>query len=129
VVLVTDDAGNPVEEAWYPPFGAAPPVELPTERGYTGQRFDIVPELYYYGARWYDPATDRFLSKDPNPGSIYQPQTLNLYVYVLNNPVNDRDPSGEQGENAFEDFLAVAEWAGVGVPVDGGVVVVGATAE
>ncbi|MBK7203037.1 MAG: hypothetical protein IPH87_21300 [Anaerolineae bacterium] len=43
--------------------------------------------LYFYNARYYDPSLGRFASADtliPNPGN---PQSLNRYSYVLNNPL------------------------------------------
>jgi hypothetical protein len=46
------------------------------------------------GARWYDPSLNRFLSPDsiiPQPGN---PQSLNRYSYVYNNPLGYTDPSG-----------------------------------
>ncbi len=46
--------------------------------------------LDYYRARYYDPTTGRFLSKDPS-GMVDGP---NLYAYAGNNPVNFADPSG-----------------------------------
>jgi hypothetical protein len=36
----------------------------------------------------------RFISPDPLGGNIYDPQTLNKYVYVRNNPVRFVDPTG-----------------------------------
>ena len=46
--------------------------------------------LYYFRARWYDPVTGRWLSKDP----IGISGGLNQYVFCGNNPVNARDPLG-----------------------------------
>ena len=46
-------------------------------------------------ARYYDPSLGRFISKDPFDGVKNDPQTLNGYVYVGNNPVNRTDPSGK----------------------------------
>jgi len=50
--------------------------------------------LYYYGARYYDAALGRFIQPDtivPEPGN---PQSLNRYSYVRNNPLRFVDPSG-----------------------------------
>jgi len=47
----------------------------------------------YYRARYYDPATGRFISEDPDEkGSLYD--NLNLYAYTENNPTNGTDPLG-----------------------------------
>ena len=50
--------------------------------------------LYYYGGRYYDPDLGRFISPDPFVGQPGDPQNLNRYSYVENNPVNKIDPSG-----------------------------------
>ena len=63
---------------------------------FTGQRWDGVIRLYDYNARYYDPATGRFIQPDtivPNPGN---PQDLNRYTYVRNNPVRYSDPTGHR---------------------------------
>jgi RHS repeat-associated protein len=67
--------------------------------------------LYYLRARYYDPVAGRFLSKDPVAGLLNDPQTLNPYVYTVNNPVNYVDPSGEF-------WLPVFVGAGVNVAAD-----------
>ncbi len=61
---------------------------------FTGREYDKETGLYYYRARYYDPEIGRFISKDPFPGFLSYPQTLNLYPYVGNNPVNRVDPWG-----------------------------------
>jgi len=66
--------------------------------GFTGQRRDSGSGLLYYGARWYDPALGRFAQGDtivPNPGN---PQSLNRYSYVGNQPLKLVDPSGHRPE-------------------------------
>ena len=63
-------------------------------RRFTGETQDPT-GLYYLRARWYDPATGRFLTRDPFPGLAALPQTQHPYVYVGNNPVNLTDPGGE----------------------------------
>jgi len=49
----------------------------------------------------YDPATSRWLSSDPIKGVVTNPQSLNLYAYVLNNPLKYVDPFGLQ-ENPMD---------------------------
>ena len=62
--------------------------DLPTARRYTGQTHDaVIAGIYYYGARYYDPALGRFLQADtivPNPQNS---QSLNRYSYAANNPL------------------------------------------
>ena len=55
--------------------------------------------LYNFRLRWYDPATGRWLSKDP----IGISGGLNLYAFCGNDPVNSVDPWGlrEEGEQAL----------------------------
>jgi len=57
--------------------------------GYTGREPDET-GLIYYRARYYDPAIGRFVQRDP----IGLSAGINLYAYVMNNPVNHTDPSG-----------------------------------
>ncbi|MEZ4711502.1 MAG: RHS repeat-associated core domain-containing protein [Caldilineaceae bacterium] len=66
----------------------------PTSFKYTGQRQEAGIGLYFYGARWYDPALGRFTQPDtivPNPGDA---QAFDRYAYVLNNPLKYHDPTG-----------------------------------
>ena len=57
---------------------------------YTGREWDADAELYYYRARWYDPAVGRFVSEDP----IGLGPDANLSRYVGNSPSNATDLSG-----------------------------------
>ena len=66
----------------------------PTSYRFTGQREDVTIGLYFYNNRYYDPMLGRFTQADtivPNPGN---PQSLNRYAYVLNNPLAYTDPTG-----------------------------------
>lgn len=45
-------------------------------------------------ARYYEPSTGRFITKDPFPGETTNPQSMNPYIYASNNPINNTDPSG-----------------------------------
>jgi RHS repeat-associated protein len=50
--------------------------------------------LRYLRARYYDPGTGRFLSRDPVRGWRTEPQSQHGYSYAHNNPVRWRDPTG-----------------------------------
>ena len=64
---------------------------------YRGYFFDWETGLYYLNARYYDPATGRFINSDVvdvlavDQGNVMQ---FNLFAYCLNNPVNNTDSSG-----------------------------------
>jgi len=47
-----------------------------------------------YSARYYNPLTGRFLSRDPEDGSKRDPKSLHKYLYAGGEPVNATDPSG-----------------------------------
>ncbi|MGB4492808.1 MAG: RHS repeat-associated core domain-containing protein, partial [Halanaerobiales bacterium] len=108
--LMTDGAGNVVMEQDYMPFGEDLPVVGQTEvmdkeaegYKYTGQKEVISIGLYYYGARYYDPSIGRFITEDSYPGEMENPQTQNLYVYVMNNPMKYVDPTGNFSEDEIE---------------------------
>ncbi len=68
---------------------------------FTGKELDDETGLYNYGARYYSAALGRFLTPDwsrkpvPVPyANLPDPQTLNLYAYVRNNPVSLPDLDG-----------------------------------
>ncbi|WP_145993164.1 RHS repeat-associated core domain-containing protein, partial [Tepidibacter mesophilus] len=69
--------------------------------GYTGYQYDVSSELYYAQARYYMPEIGRFISEDPWNGDLYQPNTLNPYPYVLNNPLKYVDPLGLKAEKSW----------------------------
>jgi RHS repeat-associated protein len=58
---------------------------------YTGREYDAELGIYYYRARYYDPATGRFLGEDPKG---FAAGDSNLYRYVGNTPTTLTDPSG-----------------------------------
>jgi len=68
---------------------------------YTGKERDAESGNYYFDARYYSSAMGRFMSPDwsaqeqPVPyATLDNPQTLNLYSYMRNNPLGGTDPDG-----------------------------------
>jgi RHS repeat-associated protein len=117
--LATDSSGNQIHSYDYLPFGgdiragtagrdstfppATPPVYVANgiKVGFTGKERDAESGLDYFGARYLSAAQGRFTSPDwsekPQPipyADLSNPQTLNLYSYVINNPLNRTDPLG-----------------------------------
>jgi RHS repeat-associated protein len=91
---MTDASGQQVgTTVKYLPFGGTRSGSVPTDKLFTGQRLDAT-GLYYYNARYYDALIGRFISPDTVIQSMANPQTLNRYSYVLNNPLKYSDPSG-----------------------------------
>jgi RHS repeat-associated protein len=63
-----------------------------TPFGYAGQYTDTETGLQYLRARYYDPTTGHFLTRDPIEVVTREP-----YGYVYGNPLNLTDPSGLWG--------------------------------
>ena len=77
----------------YGEYRVTPSADL-TDKGFTGHAQNDEIALIYMRARYYVPGVGRFASADsivPNPAD---PQSVNRYSYVYNNPMGFRDPSG-----------------------------------
>ncbi len=97
--LVTDEQGQVVARAEYRPYGATTVAEqlrpeVPSAFKFTGQRLDDPTGLYFFHSRYYDPQLGRFIQPDSIVQAPTDPQTLNRYSYVRNNPLKYTDPSG-----------------------------------
>lgn len=73
-----------------------------THHRFTGKYLDDSTGLYYYGARYYDPALGRFVSPDPlymgDPERCAtNPVACSLFAYANNNPMAFIDPTGLDG--------------------------------
>ncbi|MEM5948949.1 RHS repeat-associated core domain-containing protein [Spirochaetia bacterium 38H-sp] len=123
--LVTDYRGEIYERIEYTPYGE---VWIESKAGsglystpyrFTGNELDEETGLYYYGARYLDPKTSRWISSDPalgeyvpvapvsdearkhnqslpGMGGVYNLVNLQLYHYAGNNPVKYIDPDGRR---------------------------------
>jgi RHS repeat-associated protein len=93
VTSLSISTGATAESYAYDSFGniIATTGALTNPFQYAGREFDSETSLYYYRARYYDPAAGRFLSEDPLEFAADGP---NFYVYTNNSPVNWVDPMG-----------------------------------
>ena len=69
---------------------------------YRGEQYDPDLGLYYLGARYYNPLTGRFMSRDPEDhklrgpdGTPIDPKELHKYLYASGDPINRIDPKGK----------------------------------
>jgi RHS repeat-associated protein len=128
--LITNIEGEEYERIEYTPYGelwverasAASNIDIPYR--FTGKERDEETGLYYYGARYLDPKTSRWLSTDPalsdyipgasindeakkrnselpGMGGVFNTVNLHLYHYAGNNPVKYTDPTGMVVDYAF----------------------------
>jgi len=115
ITMMTNASGNKIKGYDYTPFGefAGQSGNSDNDTTYTGHRYDAESGLIYMGARYYDPELGRFISPDiiiPDPGN---PQALNRYSYVYNNPVNNTDPTGHAPVVAAVASVAIGAATGV----------------
>jgi RHS repeat-associated protein len=82
----------------YEPFGRLILTATGAKDEFTGKEFYGATDMYYFGARWYDAEAGRFAGVDPLVANPRDPQGLNAYSYVRNDPVNLIDPSGMMEE-------------------------------
>ena len=68
---------------------------------YRGEQYDSDLALYYLRARYYNPATGRFMSRDPEEGKIKIPASLHKYLYASSDPINRSDPRGRSDVEYF----------------------------
>ncbi|QQS58748.1 CHAP domain-containing protein [Candidatus Peregrinibacteria bacterium] len=94
----TDNNGNILQLTDYYPYGNERIEETTTDfhndYTYTGKERDEDTDLLYYEARYYNSNIARFISIDPWAGDLTDPQSLNKYAYVRNNPLKYVDPTG-----------------------------------
>ncbi len=104
-LTVTGSGAKYAEQRYYP-WGDTRYTywKTPTAYQFTGQYQDYYIKLYHMGARMYDPELGRFISPDSIVPDFSNPQSLNRYAYVVNNPLKYRDPTGHWPE--WADFAA-----------------------
>jgi RHS repeat-associated protein len=131
--LVTDWDGRIYEHLEYTPYGelwvdhaVAAVATNPTVYRFSGKEMDEETGFYYYGARYLDPRTSRWISADPamgeyvpvapvndeakkrngnlpGMGGVFNHVNLHVYHYAGNNPVKYVDPTGETATYSIDD--------------------------
>jgi RHS repeat-associated protein len=90
-VALTDSTGASVEQYSYGPYGILSSNGNDSNSyTYTGRESDGL-GIDYYRARYYNPATGRFLSEDPSGFR----SGINFYAYADSNPISFTDPTGK----------------------------------
>ena len=108
--VISNEAGALEQTIDYYPFGGIRVNDrnsvFDEQRKFTGQEYDEDTNLHYYGARYYNQDIGRFVSQDlvflaVGTGdkrvniALQNPQFLNSYSYVGNNPLKYVDEEGE----------------------------------
>ena len=98
IVLSTDGIVEQIKS--YRPYGTQRITNSKSNFSFTGKEKDKESEFYYFESRYMVSEFGRFLSVDPlaeqhEKINISLPQTLNIYIYSNNNPINNIDPDGE----------------------------------
>ena len=92
-------------------------VTIGSQGRFTGKERDAETGLDYFGARYMSSAQGRFTSPDwsEQPAVVpyadfRDPQTLNLYAYVRNNPLRLNDPRGHGWLEKVGNWLTDGGW-------------------
>jgi RHS repeat-associated protein len=93
---LTDATGNDAKSYRLDPWGniRAQSGISDNRRIFTGHEHDLRTGLVYFGARFYDPKTGRFLTQDTYLGESNTPPSLHRYLYAYSNPTVYVDPTG-----------------------------------
>ncbi|OGW69572.1 MAG: hypothetical protein A2036_04275 [Omnitrophica bacterium GWA2_50_21] len=97
--VVTDSSGNQSMLLEYDPYGETATFtgSADLKHKFTGQEKDDSTRLYFYAWRYYDSQLGRFIMPDTIVPEAFNPQDLNRYSYVNNNPIKYTDPTGHKG--------------------------------
>ena len=96
MVNLTDSTGEITKSYTYDAFGVEKNIDDSDTNAfrYCGEYYDSKSGTIYLRARYYDPSTGRFISRDSYAGKNKDPLSLNLYTYCYNNPIIYTDITG-----------------------------------
>jgi len=109
---LTNSAGTVTDTYDYDAFGneVNHTGSTPNNYLYRGEQYDSDLGLYYLRARYYNPVTGRFLSRDPEGGKPIDPKTLHKYLYADGEPVNGIDPTGRDDAADYTSIIGNEDW-------------------
>jgi RHS repeat-associated protein len=117
--VLTDNTGSVIGTASYDTYGRTGATSgTTTALGYDGQYTDGESGLIYLRARYYDPTTAQFLTRDPLGAVSHM-----AYGYSWDSPLNAGDPTGQLSGWGWVDVVAA------GVAVVGGCLLTFCTAD
>jgi RHS repeat-associated protein len=119
--IVADTSGNIVKRIDYDSFGT---IINDTNHGFTipfgfaGGLYDGDTGFVRFGFRDYEPETGRWTAKDPVG---FAGGDVDLYAYVVNNPIKFADPYGLQAAGAAGTLQGVLSPGGLGSAIGGAI--------
>lgn len=130
------NGGWPISQSQMKPYGnEINPQATADHYRFTGKERDPESGLDYFGARYYGSNMGRFMSPDWSEepeaipyASLSNPQSMNLYSYVKNNPLRQADPDGHccvEEEEATETGAEIGAEIGTFIEPGGGTAVGG----
>lgn len=105
--MISDGSGYAYQMFLNLPFGESMAEQrrsgnLNNPYKFNGKELDEETDLYYYGARYYNPKISNWLSVDP-----LAEQTMQPYQYTYQNPVRYIDPTGMAADDPPTDFIDI----------------------
>ena len=95
------DVAVKVQSFSYTAFGEQMGAQKVSGFAYNAEAYDAATGMINLRARQYEPTIGRFEQKDAQNGEVHQSLSLNRYVYVVNNPLNYDDASGQIFSKVF----------------------------
>ena len=95
------DVAVKVQSFSYTAFGEQMGAQKVSGFAYNAEAYDAATGMINLRARQYEPTIGRFNQKDAQNGEVHQSLSLNRYVYVVNNPLNYADASGQIFSKVF----------------------------
>ena len=105
--LVTDQNGNVSEQTFYDPYGGIISGGVYTRFDYEGEEQDSATSTIDFDARMYNPKDPMFTQPDTIIQNVYDPQSLNHYVFERDNPYKYKDETGHWQELAIAGAFVV----------------------